>query len=81
MLPPDQGAMLSRNLRYLRKKKGLTQKNLVTLTGISLPILRSMERGRVIPTLTEARLKDLAMIFSVSVDDLLHQDLQALRVL
>jgi len=81
MLPPDQGAMLSRNLRYLRKKKGLTQKNLVTLTGISLPILRSMERGRVIPTLTEARLKDLAMIFSVSVEDLLHKDLQALRVL
>ncbi|MBE6975507.1 MAG: helix-turn-helix transcriptional regulator [Ruminococcaceae bacterium] len=73
--------MLSRNLRYLRKKKGLTQKNLVTLTGISLPILRSMERGRVIPTLTEARLKDLAMIFSVSVEDLLHKDLQALRVL
>ena len=75
MLPPDQGAMLSRNLRYLRKKKGLTQKNLVTLTGISLPILRSMERGRVIPTLTEARLKDLAMIFSVSVEELLHRDL------
>ena len=76
MLPPDQGAMLSRNLRYLRKKKGLTQKNLVTLTGISLPILRSMERGRVIPTLTEARLKDLAMIFSVSVEELLHRDLE-----
>ena len=76
MLPPDQGAMLSRNLRYLRKKKGLTQKNLVTLTGISLPILRSMERGRVIPTLTEARLKDLAMIFSVSVEELLRRDLE-----
>ena len=36
------------NLAELRKRKGLSQKQVAILTGIPLPILRMVERGEVI---------------------------------
>ena len=36
------------NIAELRKKKSLTQKQVAMLTGIPLPILRMIERGKVI---------------------------------
>lgn len=63
--------MLSENLYNLRKEKGLSQKELAALVGVSNKAVSKWETGAAIPK-TETILK-LAQIFNISTEELLEQ--------
>jgi len=50
-LTADSAAPLGEKLRHLRKKRGLTLKQLADLTGCSESMLSKAERGHVVPSL------------------------------
>lgn len=64
---------LSRNLKFLRKRAGLTQASLAERLGVNRPVIGAYEEGRAEPRLQT--LKHLALFFEVSIDDLLDKDL------
>jgi transcriptional regulator with XRE-family HTH domain len=64
---------LSENLKFLRKRAGLTQAALAEQLGVNRPVIGAYEEGRAEPRLQT--LKHLAHFFKVSVDDLLDKDL------
>jgi len=68
--------MFSQNLRYLRKKEGISQASLSQVVGCSRSSLGDYETGRIEPNL--AMLIKLADFFSVSIDKLIREDLETL---
>ena len=62
---------LAENLRNLRNKHGLSQKQLADAIGVSHPRISELERGHGNPTLST--LVDLAGYFSVPVSKLLDE--------
>src|SRR5690606_16150856 len=65
---------LGKNLRYLRKQKGLTQSDIAEKLDIKRTMISAYEEGRSEPKLTT--LNVLADIFSISVDELLNRDIE-----
>jgi len=65
--------MLSKNLKYLRRKNRLSQQNLAVQIGVGRTSLGDYERARTEPDIgTLVRLSDY---FSISIDDLIRKDL------
>ena len=58
-------------IRGLRILKGMDQKTLVELTGISQPNLSRLEKAGA-PTPTVATLRKIASALNVSIEDLIH---------
>lgn len=65
---------LGKNLRYLRKQKGLTQSDIADKLDIKRTMISAYEEGRSEPKL--ASLNILAGLFGVSVDELLNRDIE-----
>lgn len=61
------------NLKFLRKRKKLTQADFASKIGISRPIVGSYEEGRAEPKLVT--LQNISHFFKVKIDDLLERDL------
>lgn len=64
---------LGRNLRFLRKQKGLNQQDLADLVGKGDTTIGNWEKGISEPNFTE--LATISNYFGVSVSDVLYQDL------
>jgi len=60
--------VIGSNIKYLRKKKGLTQDELAKNIGVNRAMIGSYEENRAVPKLSV--LKDLAYFFNISIDDL-----------
>ena len=65
---------LGKNLRHLRKQKGLTQTDIAEKLDIKRTMISAYEEGRSEPKL--ASLNILAGVFNVSVDELLNRDIE-----
>jgi transcriptional regulator with XRE-family HTH domain len=66
---------ISRNLKYLRKKKGLTQFKLRSSLGITRSTWSNYENGLTTPSIEH--LIKFSNHFGLSLDDLIVSDLQA----
>ncbi len=66
--------ILAQNIRYLRKKKNLTQEQLARKLGLNRPAIGAYEEGRAEPRLKT--LQALAHFFEVSLDQLVNEDLE-----
>lgn len=69
---PETNKRIGRNIRILREQKGLRQRYVSTLLGITPNGYGKIERGE--SSLTVERLELLAQIFGVSVPDIIHLD-------
>lgn len=67
--------MIDMNLKYLRKRNGLTQEQLAEKLKISRQAIAKWESGENTPDLTNCLA--LAKIFGVTLDDLVQYDAQA----
>ncbi|MEX2594516.1 MAG: LexA family transcriptional regulator [Anditalea sp.] len=65
---------LGKNIRYLRKQKGLTQSDISEKLNIKRTMISAYEDGRSEPKL--AGLNTLAEIFDISLDELLNRDIE-----
>jgi len=65
---------LGKNLRFLRKQKGLTQMEIAEKLDIKRTMISAYEDGRSEPKLTGLTI--LAGIFNISVDELLNRDVE-----
>ena len=65
---------LGKNLRFLRKQKGLTQSDIAEKLDIQRTMISAYEEGRSEPKLTSLNI--LAGVFNVSVDELLNRDIE-----
>jgi len=63
----------AKNLKYLRKVKGLTQGDFALKIGINRPKVGSYEEGRAEPNLET--LQNISHFFKVKIDDLLEKEL------
>lgn len=61
-------------LRALRKSRGLTQKQVSTILGVSRPYVAKMERGEKMPN--APMIIKIADIFGVSTDQLMRDELE-----
>jgi transcriptional regulator with XRE-family HTH domain len=66
------------NLKYLRKKLGLTQDQLSVQVGINRPAIGSYEEGRAAPKIQV--LQVLAKFYRISIDQLINVDLSVEKV-
>ncbi|MCR5664186.1 MAG: helix-turn-helix domain-containing protein [Oscillospiraceae bacterium] len=66
--------MISENLAFLRRKAGLSQEALAEEIGVARQTLSKWESGESAPDLLHA--DALAAFFELSVDDLLHTELE-----
>ena len=69
--------IFSRNLRYLRQKNKLSQKELAQRMGFSVYYLRNVELCRREAVLTYQELKLLCSILETNVEGLLHGEFAA----
>ena len=69
--------IFSRNLRYLRQKSKLSQKELAQKMGFSVYYLRNVELCRREAVLTYQELKLLCSILQTDVEGLLHGEFAA----
>lgn len=69
--------IFSRNLRYLRQKSKLSQKELAQRMGFSVYYLRNIELCRREAVLTYQELKLLCSILQTDVEGLLHGEFAA----
>ena len=69
--------IFSRNLRYLRQKSKLSQKELAQRMGFSVYYLRNIELCRREAVLTYQELKLLCNILQIDVEGLLHGEFAA----
>jgi transcriptional regulator with XRE-family HTH domain len=69
--------IFSRNLRYLRQKSKLSQKELAQRMGFSVYYLRNIELCRREAVLTYQELKLLCSILETNVEGLLHGEFAA----
>ncbi len=65
---------LTQNIKYLRKQNGWTQQKLADELEIKRALIGAYEEGRATPKL--AVLQEIAVLFHVSVDDLIGVDLE-----
>ena len=72
---PENTEIFVNNLCFLRKKYAMSRRTLASLTGISLPILRMIERREVQPRLSQPLVERLCRIFDVTPTALLESDL------
>jgi transcriptional regulator with XRE-family HTH domain len=70
-------SLISDNIRYLRKKLGLTQEQFSEQIGIKRSLLGAYEEGRADPRLTT--LTTMANAFGTSVDILISKDVSKLK--
>lgn len=68
--------LVSNNIKYLRKQKGLTQEQFAMKIGIKRSLLGAYEEGRADPRLNN--LLNIAKEFDVSVDTLISRDVSKL---
>jgi transcriptional regulator with XRE-family HTH domain len=66
--------VLAKNLKFLRTEKGLTQTDLAERLGVQRTMISAYEDGRSEPKLSA--LDIISELFSVSIDELLHRDIQ-----
>ena len=59
---------IGRNIKYLRKSKGLTQDELAKNIGVNRAMIGSYEENRAVPKLSV--LRDIAYFFNISIDNL-----------
>jgi DNA-binding XRE family transcriptional regulator len=64
---------LSKNLKKLRSKMGLTQENISAMIGIKRPTYSSYEEYRAEPNIKT--IIALSVLFGVTIDDLLTKEL------
>ena len=69
--------IFSRNLRYLRQKSKLSQKELAQRMGFSVYYLRNIELCRREAVLTYQELKLLCFILQIDFEGLLHGEFAA----
>lgn len=67
--------MVNKNLKFLRTRKGLTQKQFAEKLGLKQSAIGAYEEERAVPPLT--CLLDVADMFKVSLDSLIRHDLSA----
>lgn len=68
--------IVNRNLRFLRGKEGLTQREFAERIGVKQATLGAYEEGRATPPLNI--LSDVSRLFKVSLDNLINADLGSL---
>ena len=68
--------IVNRNLRFLRSKEGLTQREFAQRLGLKQATLGAYEEGRATPPLNI--LSDISRIFKVSLDNLINTDISSL---
>jgi len=68
--------IVNRNLRFLRSKEGLTQREFAERLNLKQATVGAYEEGRATPPLNV--LSDLSRLFKVSVDNLISADLSTL---
>ena len=68
--------IVNRNLRFLRSKEGVTQREFAERLGLKQPTLGAYEEGRATPPLS--CLSDVSRIYKVSLDNLINADLSIL---
>ncbi len=66
---------LYRNIKHLRKTKGLTQEQFADKIGVNRAMIGSYEEGRAVPRLQS--LQFMSQYFGISIDDLINTDLSA----
>ena len=69
-------SQVSRNLKYLRKKMGLTQEGLAEALDIKRSLVGAYEEGRADPRLSN--LTNMAQLFGTTVDHLINSDMSIL---
>ena len=67
---------LTRNLVWLRKAHGLSQRDMAKRLGIGVSSLRKLERGTVPPRLNVGFLLSIAQQFGISPGEMLEQELK-----
>lgn len=68
--------VLAKNIRFLRAEKGMTQTDLSEKLGVQRTMISAYEDGRSEPKLSA--LTVISELFELSLDDLLHRDIQLL---
>lgn len=68
--------IVNRNLRFLRSKEGVTQREFAERLALKQPTLGAYEEGRATPPLS--CLSDVSRIYKVSLDNLINADLSTL---
>lgn len=66
------------NVRYLRKERSLTQKNLGVLLGVHGSTISNWETHKIIPY--SSTLSNIANLFEVTVDELIFKDIALFRL-
>lgn len=69
---------LASNIRYLRKQNNLTQEMFSIVLKINRSMIGAYEEGRAVPRISV--LQAISVYFSISLDDLINQDLSALSL-
>jgi transcriptional regulator with XRE-family HTH domain len=64
-------AKISQNIKFLRKKKGLTQQQFADQVGIKRSLVGAYEEERAEPKYE--LLKQLAIFFDISIDDFINE--------
>ena len=67
----------SRNLRFLRRRKNISQKKLAEMMGFSVYYLRNVELCRREAVLTYQQMKKLCEILDINVEGILHGEFVA----
>src|SRR5581483_9303264 len=67
---------ISKNLKYLRKKKGLTQAQVRVILGVTRSTWSNYENGLTTPSIED--LVSFSKFFGITLDDLAQLDLEAL---
>ena len=67
----DEFANFCCNIRYLRKKSGLTQKQMAEKLKISVGYIRMLERGQIPARMGIATIWDAHIAFGIPIQDLL----------
>lgn len=65
--------VIGQNIKYLRKRKGLTQEELAKNIGVNRAMIGSYEENRAVPKLSV--LKDIAFFFNIFIDELIKAKL------
>ena len=64
---------ISRNIRFLRQRKGMTQKQLAEVAGIAVGSMSSYEKGKHVPPVDAAY--RIACVLEVTLDELFADSL------
>lgn len=70
--------LLGWNIRYLRKEKGMSQKQLGVSIGISASSISMWEKHKSVPS--DIMIERMAYIFDVNAHELRHKDIMLSRL-